>query len=315
MPVESGPAADPRGHAVHFYRRDDELIEGVAGYLGAAVAAGGIAVVAATPAHSLAFTARLAEAGLDAAAAQLSGALVTVDADAAVRRFTVAGQVERAAFGAGAGQVLRDAVATGRPVRVFGEMVSLLWEAGHVNAALELESLWNELAAEIPFTLYCAYPQQLMASHRDAFAEVLRLHGGATIRPVAVAPPGGQADRAGVTRTFPATREAPRAARHFVLRTLGDWDKEAFAEDAAMVVTELATNAVMHAESRFTVSLSGAGDALRISVGDAGPFAGSGPALQPASGHGLSLVDTVAAAWDVQPMAGGKAIWAELRRG
>ena len=314
MPVESGPAADPRGHAVHFYRRDEELVEGAAGYIGAAIAAGGIALVAATPAHRLAFGARLADAGLDPAAAQLSGALVMVDADAAVRRLTVAGQVDRAAFGTEVGQVLRDAVATGRPVRVFGEMVTVLWDAGQVNAALELESLWNELAREIPFTLYCAYPQQLMTSHRDAFAEVIRLHGGATIRPAGGAPSTGPAGRSAVTRTFPATRDAPRAARHFVLRTLDDWGSAAFAEDAAMVVTELATNAVTHADSRFTVSLTGAGDALRISVGDAGPFAGAGPALQPAPGHGLSLVDTVAAAWDVQPMAGGKAIWAELRR-
>ncbi len=313
MPVESGPAADPRGHAVHFYRRDEELVEGVAGYIGAAIAAGGIALVAATPAHRLAFGARLADAGLDPAAAQLSGALVMVDADEAVRRLTVAGQVDRAAFGTEVGQVIRDAVATGRPVRVFGEMVTVLWDAGHINAALELESLWNELAREVPFTLYCAYPQQLMATHRDAFAEVLRLHRGATIRPMAGAPSGGPAERA-TTRTFPAAREAPRAARHFVLRTLADWGCAGFAEDAALVVTELATNAVMHAESSFTVSLTGSGGSLRLSVGDASPFAGTGPALQPAPGHGLSLVDTIAAAWAVQPMAGGKAIWAELRQ-
>lgn len=314
MPVEPGPAADPRGHAVQFYRRDDELAESLAGYAGEVIAGGGIAVVAATPAHRLALHARLAEAGLDPAAAELAGALVLLDAGEEVHRFTVDGRIDRAAFSAGIGQLVRAAVATGRPVLVFGELVTVLWDAGQVDAALELESLWNELAGEVPFILCCAYPQQLMATHRKAFAEVLRLHGGATLRPAGDPPPGGPAGRAAVTRTFPATREAPRAARHFVLQTLGDWGRDAFAEDAAMVVTELATNAVLHAESRFTVSLTGAGDALRISVGDASPFAGAGPALQAAPGHGLSLVDTVSAAWDVQPLAGGKAIWAELRR-
>ena len=314
MPVEPGPAADPRGHVVQFYRRDDELAESVAGYAGEVIAGGGIAVVAVTPAHRLALRARLADAGLDPAAAELAGALVILDAGEAVRQFTVGGRIDRAGFSAGIGQLVRGAVATGRPVRVFSETVTLLWDASHVSAALELESLWNELAAQIPFIVCCAYPQQLMATHREAFAEMLRLHGGATLRPAGDPPPGGPAARAAVTRTFPATREAPRAARHFVLQALGDWGRDAFAEDAAIVVTELATNAVIHAESRFTVTLTGAGDALRISVGDASPFAGAGPALQAAPGHGLSLVDTVSDAWDVQPLAGGKAIWAELRR-
>jgi hypothetical protein len=43
-------------------------------------------------------------------------------------------------------------------VRVFGEMVSLLWDAGLIDAAVELEVLWNELGVQYPFSLLCAYP-------------------------------------------------------------------------------------------------------------------------------------------------------------
>jgi hypothetical protein len=306
--------ADPQGHVVQFYRDDQELVESVARYLGGAIAGGGVAVVAATPAHQRALAARLAAAGLDAAAAQLSGALVLLDAETAVHRLLVAGRIDREAFGAVAGEPVRAAAATGRPVRVFGEMVDVLWDAGHVTAALELEAAWNELAREVPFSLYCAYDQQRMAAHRDGFAEVLSLHDG-TVRPAGGRPDSDAGGRALATRTFPAAAGSPRAARQFVLQTLGEWDRERCADDAALVVTELATNAVMHAGSRFTVSVAASGDRVRVSVGDTSPFAGTGPAMQAAPGHGLALVDAVAAAWDVQPLAGGKAVWAEVRPG
>ena len=61
---------------------------------------------------------------------------------------------------------------------MYGEIVALLWAAGHVNAALELEGFWNELGREIPFSLYCGYPRQSVESsqHHGAVSEVCRLH-------------------------------------------------------------------------------------------------------------------------------------------
>jgi len=46
---------------------------------------------------------------------------------------------------------------TGRPVRVYGEMVNLLWQDGETRAAAVLEGMWNELAQKASFTLLCAY--------------------------------------------------------------------------------------------------------------------------------------------------------------
>ena len=77
-------------------------------------------------------------------------------------------------------------------------------------------------------------------------------------------------------RTFAFSREAPAAARHFTVATLGACGAGDLAEDAALVVTELAANAIVHAHSAFTVILSAHDDLLRISVRDASPLAGSG---------------------------------------
>src|SRR6201993_3840250 len=77
-----------------------------------------------------------------------------------------------------ASPMLRQAAKAGRPVRVFGEMVSLLWDAGLIDAAIEVEAMWNELGAQYQFSLLCAYPAPpaVCAHQLDAVTEVCRAH-------------------------------------------------------------------------------------------------------------------------------------------
>jgi hypothetical protein len=57
-------------------------------------------------------------------------------------------------------------------------MVALLWDFGQVNEAVEVEAMWNELAAQYQFSLLCAYPADSVRGdqHQDALAEVCRVH-------------------------------------------------------------------------------------------------------------------------------------------
>ena len=114
-------------------------------------------------------------------------------------------------------------------------------------------------------------------------------------------------------RTFAFSREAPAAARHFTVATLGACGAGDLAEDAALVVTELAANAVRHACSAFTVVLSVHDDLLRISVRDASPLAGAG--LTSAPLHGLWAVNALASRWGVESLGNaGKTVWVDLLR-
>lgn len=328
MAVAPGLAgADQQGHVVQFYAHDGELAAGAGRYLAEALAGGCAVVVVATPAHRQAFESYLAGAGVDIAAARADGRYQAIDAAALLHRFAVAGEVDPASFEAEVGHVIRTAGAAGRPVRVYGEMVALLWDADQLNAALELEGLWNDLAEDIPFGLYCGYPESSAAGadQRAALAEVCRLHAAvvgapaALPRPARTVPARTVPARSRATRSFPLDRDAPRQARHFALGLLRGWRIEqccrlTVASDVAIVVSELATNAVRHARSGFTVSVLLAHDALRIRVEDARPLAGApgDPPLPVSPDHGLGLVDAVSARWGVQPADGGKTVWAEL---
>lgn len=152
-------------HLVQFYDRESELAESVGRYVVDGARAGEIAVLIATPAHRRAFAAEFEHAGIDLEQASRDGEVVMLDAAATLSKFTRGGQVEREGFMRVVGGVLRDTARAGRPIRAYGEMVALLWEAGDVLAAIELEKLWNELGHELPFTLFCAYPSESVSGH------------------------------------------------------------------------------------------------------------------------------------------------------
>jgi anti-sigma regulatory factor (Ser/Thr protein kinase) len=220
------------------------------------------------------------------------------------------GRLVRNAFFEVIGGVIRDAVGTGRPVRAYGEMVALLWDVGDVLAAIDLETLWNELAGELPFSLYCAYHSESVAAneHADALHDVCRLHS-------AVVPaPGEVLD---VSADFPAQLSAVSDARCLVADTVRRWGHEdPLVADAELVAAELAANAIIHARMPFRVSVQRFGPAVRIAVHD---HATALPAVlepDPArlTGRGLYLIGAISRRWGVEITPDGKTVWAELGR-
>ena len=174
------------GHVVLFYRDEEELADSVSKFLLPALTGGdGTAIVIATPDHRRSFGERLAEAGADVAAARARGSYLEFDANETIRGFMVGDRPDPAGFWQAVSPLLRQAARAGQPVLVFGEMVSLLWDAGLVNAAIEVEVMWNELGGQHPFSLLCAYPARPVAcSHYlDALTEVCRTHTEVTGSP------------------------------------------------------------------------------------------------------------------------------------
>ena len=165
-------------HFVQFYERDSALAPLVGGYLAGAVQVGGVAIVIATEAHRRAFGARLAAAGIDLARADREQAVVGLDAAEVLARFMPARGIDVEAFGREVGSVVAQAAATGGPVHVFGEKVQLLWDAGMVVAALELEELWNDVVREHHCSLMCAYRRSSVSGceHARALQRVCELH-------------------------------------------------------------------------------------------------------------------------------------------
>ncbi|HEY7295433.1 MAG TPA: ATP-binding protein, partial [Dehalococcoidia bacterium] len=126
-------------------------------YVGGALRAGQAAVVVATQPHRASLEERLRATGLDLAGLHARGRYVALDAVETLSRFMENSAPDPRRFATLIGDIIV-AAADGGPVRVYGEMVAILAVAGHHEAALQLEALWNDLQRTQPFDLLCAYP-------------------------------------------------------------------------------------------------------------------------------------------------------------
>ena len=115
----------------------------------------------------------------------------------------------------------------------------------------------------------------------------------------------------GSAKSFSNEPRSVPAARHFVedvLSPLGLGDV-----DARIVITELATNAVRHAQTPFRVSVDVDSDTIRLEVEDgAGALRIARELASDHTGRGLQIVEAVATEWGIDHRGEKKAVWVEL---
>jgi anti-sigma regulatory factor (Ser/Thr protein kinase) len=114
---------------------------------------------------------------------------------------------------------------------------------------------------------------------------------------------------------FPNATVSVAAARRFVAGALAA-EPSGVRERAELIVSELATNAVRHARSGFSVGVEESAGAVRVEVTDAGvgePRTRAPEPLEP-SGRGLVIVGAMADDWGVTERRVGKTVWFSLRR-
>ena len=168
-------------HGVQFYSQDQFLIEELSEYVGNALRAGDAAIVVATEQHRNNLLQWLSVQGLDAALLE-QGRFLAIDAAQLLSTFMSEGWPNEDRFNEVVGGTIAKATAAagGQPRRVaiFGEMVALLWADGKAEAAIRLEQLWNALARNYSFSLFCAYPMSSFKREEDAglFLQVCEEH-------------------------------------------------------------------------------------------------------------------------------------------
>jgi DNA-binding NarL/FixJ family response regulator len=118
---------------------------------------------------------------------------------------------------------------------------------------------------------------------------------------------------------FEQDAQTPRAARRFVTQALSGWDDDEgdLTDTVTLLVSELVTNAVLHAGSDVEVMVRLTATAVRIEVTDASSESISPreATIEEDSGRGLALVGNLAQRWGVRPAAGGgKTVWFEVNR-
>ena len=150
---------DTAHHLVQFFRDDEIRMDAVERYIREGLLAGDTCVVVATAAHLRDFESRLSAAGVDPVAVSADYRYVPLDADDMLATFfdIQTGRIDMPRFHHTFGLLVTQAASRGQPVRIFGELVSVLVDRGWPEIAIQLEDLWNELTRHHNFTLFCTY--------------------------------------------------------------------------------------------------------------------------------------------------------------
>lgn len=126
-----------------------------------------------------------------------------------------------------------------------------------------------------------------------------------------------------VAQRFPAVPASVWQTRHFLRAQFSPGSCDPEVEFLALMLSELATNAVQHAETDFEVAIwvtpDADGRSVLVRVSDQAPGlpVPQEPQAHEPHGRGLRIVESLAAAWGVESQQGcpGKSVWFRARLG
>ena len=149
----------PRDHIVQLYQEKAFLNRAVCRFVGAGLANGEGIILVSTGPHWTGFDAYLEGEGVNVRAARKRGQLTVVDADELLPRFMRNAMPDPDIFPG----VFEDVVEAARDaggyqkVRVWGEMVNVLWERGDVDASMNLEDQFDQLIKKRDIAVFCSF--------------------------------------------------------------------------------------------------------------------------------------------------------------
>jgi anti-sigma regulatory factor (Ser/Thr protein kinase) len=114
--------------------------------------------------------------------------------------------------------------------------------------------------------------------------------------------------------TFSGGLSSVREARRFLTSMLEEWGTDDYEFAAPQVLSELATNAALHARSSYTVEVHLDGGCLQIQVTDGSPRLPRVRryAADATTGRGMGLVAALSSAWGTTTNGTGKTVWARV---
>jgi hypothetical protein len=305
----------PASHLVHFYSTPEGLAQSLCGFFAEPLKRGESVIIVARPEHRQALDAALRDAGVDLAAELRAGRYVSLDVTETLDAFLVDDRPSRELFDKQTGALVLGAKQRTGVVHAYGELSAALLMRGDVVAALEFETMWDELVREVPFPLVCGYP-------RDALEGDLAgvIDGVASVHDALLVARSRARPDPGTVLDLPLGPGATGTARRHLrdlLTARGHQDAESL-DDAAVVVTELLATAARQGSRHVRLSLTSDDAGLVLSMLDAAP---SG---EPARNHGtedeaadagrsFAVLGALAEGWGVERSQDGRTVWARLR--
>lgn len=165
-------------HFVQFCETDAFLVQSVSKFISTGLMEGDATIILATQPHREGIEEQLKAEGLTLTVARARGKYMALDAATTLPQIMAGDSIDPVRFNKVIGNIIKQAAKGSRNVRVFGELVALLWAEGNRAAAIQLEDLWNDLSRRHSFSLFCAYPMSGFdgEAYGVEFSEICRQH-------------------------------------------------------------------------------------------------------------------------------------------
>lgn len=160
--IAQGDSVASHRHHLLFWSDETVVVDALSSFIASALKVGNTAIAIMTRARGEDVCRSLRAAGVDADLAMREQRYVALDVCELIARATVNGAPDPARMFSISGDLVADAVrrAEDRHARIVacGEGASTLWTLGHVDAAIQLERLWDEFAKTRQIDVLCPYP-------------------------------------------------------------------------------------------------------------------------------------------------------------
>ncbi len=172
-------------HLVQLFDSDESLADGVARFLHEGLVRNEQMLAVMNEERWYGVAMRLSRLGSSADEALQRGDLIVRSAKDTLSAFMYHGRPHPQLFAETVGDLVSALANAGRPLRIYGEMVDVLAAQGDYAIALELEQLWNQLAEQHRFTLFCGYSATHFGDPRNAgdLRRICQAHTGVRAHP------------------------------------------------------------------------------------------------------------------------------------
>jgi DNA-binding NarL/FixJ family response regulator len=150
-----------RKHEVQFYPDDASFVAGFTRFIETALIEGKAVIVLATPSHQKGLLQKLREDGVNIAAAIQQGRYLPSDVAETLATFMVNGRLDPVLFQKVTGDLIASAAKVVKGdtslIAACGECAPTLLKQGRVDAAIQLEHLWDEVSKACGMDILCGY--------------------------------------------------------------------------------------------------------------------------------------------------------------
>jgi hypothetical protein len=156
--LDNSGKTEPKGqHIVQAYQDENFLAEAVSVFTAAGLRRNDGIILIVTKAHGDLIRQRLQQEKCNLPEAVEHKQVILLDAEKYLSKFMHAGVPDEKLFKQTIGNMMDQLHQKFSTIRVYGEMVDILWRKGNRPASIRLEELWNDLGRDHQFSLFCSY--------------------------------------------------------------------------------------------------------------------------------------------------------------